>query len=59
MRTPLLLRIALAGLSVIGAVAAYGQTDKRSQYDGTTAAVVDAKGNLRVPADYRANYQMW
>ncbi len=49
---------ALAGLSVIGAVIAYGQIDARSQYGGTTAAVVDDKGNLRVPADYQTSYQM-
>ncbi len=52
------LGVALAGLSVIGAVTAYGQIDTRSQYGGTTAAVVDDKGNLRVPADYRTAYQM-
>jgi hypothetical protein len=52
------LGVVLAGLSVIGAVTAYGQIDARSQYGGTTAAVVDDKGNLRVPADYRTAYQM-
>jgi len=52
------LGVALAGLSVISAVTAYGQIDTRSQYGGTTAAVVDDKGNLRVPADYRTAYQM-
>ena len=52
------LGVALAGLSVIGAVTAYGQIDTRSQYGGTTAAVVDDKGNLRVPADYQTAYQM-
>jgi len=50
--------VALAGLSVIGAVTAYGQIDTRSQYGGTTAAVVDDKGNLRVPADYQTDYEM-
>src|SRR5690349_14685473 len=50
--------VALAGVSVIGAVTAYGQIDARSQYRGTTAAVVDDKGNLRVPANYRTSYQM-
>ena len=50
--------VALAGLSVIGAVTAYGQIDTRSQYGGTTAAVVDDKGHLRVPADYQTAYQM-
>jgi hypothetical protein len=52
------LGVVLAGLSVIGAVTAYGQIDARSQYGGTTAAVVDDKRNLRVPADYRTAYQM-
>jgi hypothetical protein len=50
--------IGIAGLSAVAAVAAYGQT-------GTTApgnapkpeAVVDANGNMRVPADYRTTYQ--
>jgi Cytochrome P460 len=50
--------VALAGLSVIGAVAAYGQINTRSQYGGATAAVVDDKGNLRVPSDYLTAYQM-
>jgi hypothetical protein len=49
--------IALAGLTVIGAAAAYAQMDKRSQFEGATAAVVDEKGNLRVPSDYRTTYQ--
>jgi hypothetical protein len=48
---------ALAGLSLIVAVTAYGQSATRSQYGGTTAAVVDDQGNLRVPADYRTAYQ--
>jgi cytochrome P460 len=52
------LGVALAGLSVIGAVTAYGQTDTRSQYGGTTAAVVDDKGHLGVPADYQTAYQV-
>jgi Cytochrome P460 len=51
------LGVALAGLSVIGAVTAYGQIDTRSQYGGTTVAAVDDKGNLRVPADYRTTYE--
>ena len=45
MRIVGVLGVALAGLSVIGAVTADGQIDKRSQYVGTTAAVVDDKGN--------------
>jgi hypothetical protein len=52
------LGVALAGVTVIGAVTAYRQIDMRSQYGGTTAAVVDDKGNLRVPADYQTVYQM-
>jgi hypothetical protein len=52
------LSLALAGLCVVGAVTAYAQTSTRSQYGGTTAAVVDEKGNLRVPSDYRSTYQM-
>ena len=51
------LGMALAGLSVIGAVTAYGQIDTRSQYGGPAASVVDNKGNLRVPADYQTAYQ--
>jgi hypothetical protein len=46
------------GLFVIGDVTAYGKINTRSQYGGTTAAVVDDKGNLRVPSDYRTAYQM-
>jgi hypothetical protein len=57
MRIVGVLGVALAGLSVIGAVTAYGQIDTRSQYGGTTAAVVDDKGNLRVPADYQTTYE--
>src|SRR3569833_2598200 len=50
--------VALAGLSVFGAVTAYGHVKPRSQYNGTAAAVVDDTGSLRVPADYRTAYQM-
>ena len=58
MRIVGVLGVALAGLFVIGAVTAYGQINTRSQYGGATAAVVDDKGNLRVPSDYRTAYQM-
>ena len=58
MRIVGVLGVALAGLFVIGAVTAYGQINTPSQYGGTTAAVVDDKGNLRVPSDYRTAYQM-
>ena len=40
-----------------GAGTAYGQINTRSQYSETTAIVVDDKGNLRVPSDYRTAYQ--
>lgn len=52
------LGVALAGLSMMVVVTAYGQTDTRSPYEGTTAALVDDKGNLQVPADYQTAYQM-
>lgn len=57
MRIVSALRATLAGLSVIAAVA-FGQADMRSGFGKTTAAVVDDKGNMRVPADYRTAYQM-
>ena len=44
------LGVVLAGLSVIGAVTVYAQMDKHSQHEGTSAAVVDDKGNLRAPS---------
>jgi hypothetical protein len=49
---------ALAGLFVICAATTYAQNSTRSRYDGTAAAVVDNKGSLRVPADYRTTYQV-
>jgi hypothetical protein len=58
MRIVGVLGVALAGLSVFGAVTAYGQIDTRPRYDGTTASVVDETGNLRVPADYRTDYEV-
>jgi hypothetical protein len=51
------LGLALAGLSMMVDVAAFAQTNTRSQYGATTAAVVDDKGNMHVPADYRTAYQ--
>ena len=57
MRIMTALGITVAGLSVIGAVTAYGQINTRLQSGGATAAVVDNKGNLRVPADYRTAYE--
>jgi hypothetical protein len=58
MRIVRVLGVGLAGLFAIGAVTAYGQINTRSQYGGTTAAVVDNEGNLRVPSDYRTAYHM-
>jgi hypothetical protein len=58
MRIVSALGVAPPGLSVIGAVLAYGEINTRSQYGGTTAAVVDDKENPRVPSDYRTAYQV-
>lgn len=53
------LRAVLAGLSVIVAVTAYGESDTRPPYEGVAAAaIVDDKGNMHVPADYQTAYQM-
>ncbi|ASK32986.1 cytochrome C (plasmid) [Alcanivorax sp. N3-2A] len=50
--------VALAGLSVIGAVIAAGRIETHSPYEGAASAVVDDKGALRVPADYQLAYRM-
>lgn len=52
------LGVALASLSMMVSVAAYGQTDTHSKYKGAAAAIVDAKGNMHVPADYQTAYRM-
>ncbi|MGE4406231.1 cytochrome P460 family protein [Pseudomonas sp.] len=52
------LGVALAGLSMMVVVTAYGQSAMRTPYEETTAAVVDDKGNIKVPADYQTAYQM-
>jgi len=49
--------IALAGTVVVGAVTALAQVSTRSQYGGRASMIVDSKGNLRVPADYRTTYE--
>jgi len=49
--------LALTGLYLFG-VASYGQPDQSSDYDGLAAAVADASGSIRVPADYQKTYQM-
>lgn len=46
--------IALAGGL---ALAAYGQTGQAKKGGRAQQNVVDASGNLRVPADYRTRYQ--
>ena len=56
MRIVGILSVALAAFSVIGVVTAYG-LDTHSQYGGVTATIVDNKGNLRVPSDYRTAYE--
>ena len=49
--------VGLLSLLVIS-LAAYGQTGMTAATNGSkTEAVVDASGNLRVPADYRTAYQ--
>jgi hypothetical protein len=58
MRIVRVLGIAPSGLFVIGAVTAYGQINTRAQHGETTAAVIDDKGNMYVPSDYRTAYQM-
>ncbi len=52
------LGIALVGFSMMVGVTACGQTDTLSSYKGATAAVVDDKGNMHIPADYQTTYQM-
>ena len=51
------LGIGLAGLAAFLAVTAYGQVNTGA-WDTAAKEAVDAKGNLRVPADYRTTYQM-
>lgn len=58
MRIIAALGVALAGVCMMVAVTAVGQTNMHSQYGATTAAVVDDKGNMHVPAEYRTAYQM-
>jgi hypothetical protein len=53
-----ILRVALTGLVVIGGATAYAQMSTRSPYEGAAATVVDKTGNLHVPSDYRASYQV-
>ncbi|HHK0988018.1 cytochrome P460 family protein [Pseudomonas sp. HTZ1] len=48
----------LAGLFMIVVVNVYGQSDMRSPYGESTAAIVDDKGNMQVPSNYRTTYQV-
>jgi hypothetical protein len=52
------LGVAVIGLFMMVDVTAYGRTDTHAKYGAITAAVVDNKGNMHVPADYRTTYQM-
>jgi hypothetical protein len=52
------MKVAFVGLVTIGAVTAYGRLSTGSHYAGATAAVVDEKGGMRMPSDYRTTYQM-
>ena len=58
MRLVSAMKVAFVGLVTIGAVTAYGRLSTGSHYAGATAAVVDEKGSMRVPSDYRTTYQM-
>jgi hypothetical protein len=51
--------ISIIGMGLAGAVAlaAYGQTQQAMKPRDAHQNVVDAKGNLRVPANYRSSYQ--
>lgn len=48
----------LVGLLIMVGVTAYGHADTLSPFRGATAAVVDDKGNMHIPADYQTTYQM-
>ncbi|MBX9799534.1 cytochrome C [Herminiimonas sp. KBW02] len=52
------LGVAVIGMFMMFDGNAYGQTAPHSQFDATTAAVVDDQGNMHVPADYQTSYQM-
>src|SRR5262245_17722020 len=52
-----LISIVGIGLAGVLALAAYGQTGQAAKGGHAQQDVVDASGNLRVPADYRTRYQ--
>ncbi len=59
MKTVNLVGIGMAGISAMVAVAAHGQMDSAASTNGLKAeAVVDAAGNLHIPDNYRATYQL-
>ncbi|MGH9396771.1 MAG: cytochrome P460 family protein [Terriglobia bacterium] len=59
MKTDKIVVLSIAGLLAVGSIAAYrGQTRMGGTANHQTAGtVVDAQGNLRVPAHYRTSYQ--
>jgi hypothetical protein len=58
MKTISIVGISVAGVLLVVALAAHGVTGVTAATNGqTTEAVVDANGNMRVPADYRTAYQ--
>lgn len=52
------LGVALAAVSMMISITAHAQASTRSQYTGAAAEIVDDKGNMHIPADYRTTYQM-
>ena len=58
MRLVNVIKVALTVLVAIGAVAVFGRLSADTHYVGATAAVVDEKGSMRVPSQYRTTYQM-
>jgi len=57
MRVAGALGVALAALSMMVSITAYGQTHAGSKYKGEAAKVVDDKGNMHIPAGYQTTYQ--
>lgn len=58
MRTSTTVGIAVAAVLLAGSIVTLVQVNRADQSEGPTAArVVDAKGNIRVPEDYRTRYQ--
>ena len=50
--------VALAALSMMISTSVYARTDSPTPYKGEAAKIVDAKGNMRIPADYQTTYQV-